>query len=407
MTARRVGLGIAVVAAIVIAVATLMPRVPAAHPGNYDPRCRICGPMTGVDLVGNVLLFMPLGAGLAIAGFTRRRAVQAGALASVAIELLQLAVIPGRDPSLVDVLANTLGTLGGVLIGAHWRTLVSPSRQASTVLAAASGAAYIAMIAAVSWALGPGLPEGPWYLERGIGTRLKPSGQVLDARASSEPMVGDTMTNVPTVRRDLLAGKPVTVTAAIAPGPSQATSFIQILDTSLDNIVTIDRRGDDAAFFSRLRGGSLRLQRIGVRLPGFFATSVGDTVTLSGARVGPRLEIAGERNGRASSITLLLTPGVGWALFVSFRGGLVTGTMLSDIAWTILLLLPFAYWSGRAARLTSPLRWHLTRLGVACAGIGLVPLVFRIGPSHWWEWLGAMVALLAGHLAATAGASSD
>ena len=150
MTARRVGLGIAVVTAIVIAIATLMPGVPAANPGNYDPRCRICGPMTGVDLVGNLLLFIPLGAGLAVAGITRRRTVQAGALASVAIELLQLTVIPGRDPSLVDVFANTLGTLAGALVGAHWRTLVFPDRHASPLLAVASGTAYVAMIALVS-----------------------------------------------------------------------------------------------------------------------------------------------------------------------------------------------------------------------------------------------------------------
>src|SRR5690349_4715229 len=121
-----------------------MPAVPAASPGNYDPRCRICGPVTGVDIIGNILLFVPLGVGLAVAGLARKRTVQVGALASVAIELLQLAVIPGRDPSLVDVIANTVGTLAGAFVGARWRMLVFPDRHTSRSLTVWSGAAFVA-----------------------------------------------------------------------------------------------------------------------------------------------------------------------------------------------------------------------------------------------------------------------
>ena len=410
MTPRRVGLAIGLVAALGIAAATLIPGKVAATAGNYAPRCRICGPMSGVDVVGNVLLFAPLGLGLAVAGFARRRTVQLGGLASIAIELLQFTIIPGRDTSVVDVAANTLGTFAGFVVGAHWRTLVFPDRRASRMLALTSGAAHVALAMVVSWALGPGLPDGSWYLERGIGTRLKPAGRVLDARASAEPMVGDTMTNVPTVRRELLAGRSIVVTAVIAPGPNQATSFIQILDTSLDNIVTIDRHRDDAAFYSRMRASDLGLQHIQVKMAGFFAASAGDTVTLTGARVGPRLEIAGERNGRRSSNALLLTPGLGWAFFLPTGAELERPIPIADVTWTALLLLPFGYWAGRAARMSAvPGRWHLTRIGVAATSIGVVPWLFAIGPSHWWEWTAGFAALLIGHVVGgrTADGSSD
>ena len=129
-------------------------------------------------------------------------------------------------------------------------------------------------------------------------------------------------------------------------------------------------------------------------------------MTLRGARVGPTLEISGERNGRSSSSALLLTPGLGWAFSVPMRGGIRPGTMFADIAWTMLLLLPFAYWAACAA-FSAPLVWHLTRLGLLAIGVGVVPLIFGIGPSHWWEWLAGVVALLIGHFAGAAGDSAD
>lgn len=399
MTARRVGIVIAAVAAAVIAVATLTPGTVAANPGSYDPRCRICGPLTGVDVIGNLLLFIPLGIGLAVAGVARSKVATIGAIASISIELMQI-VIPGRDPSIIDVISNTLGAFTGAVFGAHWRLFVLPTKRESTVLAVGSGAVYIAIVAFVSWALGPSLPDTSWYLERAIGTKLRPTGHVIDARASNEPMIGDTLTNVPTVRRDLLDGKRVSVTAEIAPGSTQATSFIQILSTSLDDIVTIDRRHDDAAFFSRMRGSDVRLQRIGVRLPGFFtAASKPDTVKLSGARVGASLELEGERNGHTSSTSLALTPSLGWAFFVPMRDGITGSMAIAGFAWTVLLVLPFAYWAACAARMApSALRWHLTRVVVVAAATGLVPILFSVGPGHWWEWIAGGVGLLLGQI---------
>ena len=74
------------VAMLAIAVATLMPAAVQANPGNYDPRCRMCGPLTGIDLLGNLLLFAPLGIGLAIAGVRRRTAVWLGTGLSLVVD---------------------------------------------------------------------------------------------------------------------------------------------------------------------------------------------------------------------------------------------------------------------------------------------------------------------------------
>jgi glycopeptide antibiotics resistance protein len=68
------------------------------------------------ESVLNVLLFVPLGAALAILRLSLPRAALLGLLASTAIELLQLYVVPGRFAQLQDILANTLGAAAGALL---------------------------------------------------------------------------------------------------------------------------------------------------------------------------------------------------------------------------------------------------------------------------------------------------
>ena len=73
-----------------------------------------------VNIVGNVLLFAPLGAGLQLLGWGGRRTVAAGFALSAAVELAQLA-IPGRTTSTADVLCNTAGAALGWWIASRAR----------------------------------------------------------------------------------------------------------------------------------------------------------------------------------------------------------------------------------------------------------------------------------------------
>jgi glycopeptide antibiotics resistance protein len=70
-----------------------------------------------VELASNVILFFPLGALVARIMGVRLwwSAAIAGFLISVAIELAQLAFLPARFPSVVDVAANTCGAALGAL----------------------------------------------------------------------------------------------------------------------------------------------------------------------------------------------------------------------------------------------------------------------------------------------------
>jgi len=80
-----------------------------------------------LDFLGNVILFVPLGFGLTCLTWTKRwqRLKQllvitvAGACLSLIVESLQL-FLPSRVASMLDILANTLGTLLGVVLFSLW-----------------------------------------------------------------------------------------------------------------------------------------------------------------------------------------------------------------------------------------------------------------------------------------------
>jgi glycopeptide antibiotics resistance protein len=77
-------------------------------------------------VIGNVVLFAPLGAVLRARGLALGQAAARGLALSFAIELTQLA-IPGRTTSVDDMLLNTLGVALGYLLAARW---LSGSRRA-------------------------------------------------------------------------------------------------------------------------------------------------------------------------------------------------------------------------------------------------------------------------------------
>jgi VanZ family protein len=82
-------------------------------------------PSVVTNAVGNIILFLPLGATLCLLGLRRRATLRAGFCLSAAIEITQL-FIPGRTTSADDVLCNTLGAVVGYLLVSRW----APDRRA-------------------------------------------------------------------------------------------------------------------------------------------------------------------------------------------------------------------------------------------------------------------------------------
>jgi len=80
-----------------------------------------------VNLVGNILLFAPLGAALARVRFRPLEAALLGCATSTAIEIAQH-FIPGRTSATDDILLNTMGTAIGWFLATRPRLLPSPTR---------------------------------------------------------------------------------------------------------------------------------------------------------------------------------------------------------------------------------------------------------------------------------------
>ncbi len=125
-------------AALLVGSATLWPT---DNPGSTATFCIVCGDLGGVDFVLNVVLFMPLGVGLRWLLGRWSLAALAGFGVTLLVETLQWRLIRGRDASLGDVLANTLGTIVGVWIaveGPRWLNATPlVARRLARVLCAA------------------------------------------------------------------------------------------------------------------------------------------------------------------------------------------------------------------------------------------------------------------------------
>ncbi len=133
---RHLGYLVLVLSLAFIGLMTLLPAPEEAARAAATPLdCILCGDLGSVDFLLNILLFVPLGVGLGLAGFSWRRAVVLAGLLSAGIELLQMKFIPGRDASLGDILSNTLGGGLGALLAARWQDLVFPSPRRSRRLA--------------------------------------------------------------------------------------------------------------------------------------------------------------------------------------------------------------------------------------------------------------------------------
>lgn len=102
------------ISVLIVAAVTLMPRSEYTSP-RFDWRLT-SSPRELAEAFLNVILFIPFGAALRSLSVRLPLAVPLGFVLSLAVELLQRFVIPGREGELQDLIANTLGALLGWLL---------------------------------------------------------------------------------------------------------------------------------------------------------------------------------------------------------------------------------------------------------------------------------------------------
>src|SRR4051812_41839062 len=146
-------------ALLLIALATLWPMPGPPHTWGF---CLVCGGRGLADLLLNIALFMPLGAALALRGRSRGRITQLALLLSAAIELSQF-YIPGRDPSISDVIANTSGAVLGALVVGSASVWLNPRPVLASRLSRTTTILAALMCLATGLLLTPAYPDSPYF----------------------------------------------------------------------------------------------------------------------------------------------------------------------------------------------------------------------------------------------------
>lgn len=257
--------GLLLVTGLFIAVATLTPI-----PGNTSTSLCLfaCGPRVTADALANILLFLPFGFALALAGMRPKRALLLGAAISLCIETAQLTLLTGRDANPADILANATGAFLGALLAAHLRAILNPPRERVRPLLVSAAAVMLGTVAATGFLLSPWLPGGDYHGQwnRYRGQYHAYPGEVVRVWVG-EAIIPRAGMAAPHLHEELLAGEPMVV--ALRAGPVQAwpTQIARIAQGE-GEVLLVSTAGDNLVLHSRSRSSLLRLDQPVVRLEG-------------------------------------------------------------------------------------------------------------------------------------------
>jgi hypothetical protein len=421
---RTFGQIITIASVAAIAMLTMTPSSSSQPAGARV--CLVCGSYGGTDVLLNMLLFIPFGVGLRLAGVRSRHAILLAAATSLAIELLQIRVVVGRDASLGDLVSNSVGAWVGIELAAHWRAWVLPYARHARRRAHAGALLWLVVLAGSAWAARPSLSRtmywGHWASTTGPGPLF--DGQVIRASVGGVILPWNPIPDSRSMRRRLLRGHQP-LEAVVRPGaPIDGLAQItRITDIRRRELIMLGQSGRDLVFRMRTHASDLRLRDPAVRIDNVFPDSAtvatarqrrhdAEPVRIAGAFTGQAYRVWTTSGGGTTSREVRLGPGLGWSFLIPFSYAAGGVALLFSAVWLGALLLPVAYWSARStadARPPSVKRESLanasasrtvTMLGMLVAtialGLGLVPLIFHEAPVHWSAWLGCGLGATAG-----------
>lgn len=323
------------------------------------------------ELLQNIILFVPLGIALALGPWRARRCIAAGALLSLAVEVTQQ-WLPGRDPSVGDLVFNTLGTAVGVVLTRTAPSWLWPARARSAWLSLAS-----AVLAATVWL--------------GTGCLLRPMLPGATALETRTPDLGPHMDiysgRVLSMTGRLGVTEPLRVVRILATAGTPSTRFAPILGVDdgpgpAGTIVAADRT--DLVLRNRSRSMFLGLDRPDLRARGALAgVTPGDTIAITAWTDPTRPAFCLGLNGK-EWCGLGYTMGDGWRLIFYPEHFPPVALALLNALWIAGWCLGIGWWGGG--------RRH-PATGVA---LGLVALTLLVGPG--------LVGLLATPIGEMAGA---
>jgi hypothetical protein len=389
----------------VIALATLVPSAPR---GSTPALCLLCGDAGLVDVLLNVLLFVPLGVGLALIGVRPWRTAGISAALSLVIECLQITIIVGRDASVGDLLMNSIGGVLGYALVDTAELWGRPSRRAARNLAVAWTLVWLVVQLIAGLALAPSMTVTQFYgqINRSITTPFP--GDVLAASAGGVVIPNHRLADSRPLR-DMLARRatPIEVTVIPHGRTSRPAPIVRIADADGNEILAVLQSKLDVMFVLRTRTGDWRLRPMTFRLARAFPPpdSIGrDTLRLIARYGQTAVTLESRWRERHVQREFRLTPSLGWTMVFPFdieTNGALSKTVLASL-WLAALVLPIGYWgwlaldrgaTARAHRLT---HWAAIVLVPLVLGLVAVPVGLGLQASTPWEWAAALGGVMLG-----------
>jgi hypothetical protein len=400
--ATRLGYIVAAAGLLFICGTTLVPRPEQTIFSSATPFfCLVCGDLGMIDVILNLILFMPFGFGLAWAGVRFRRVVAAGFAVTFFVEAMQFSIITGRDSSLSDLVTNSAGAAAGALLAIILPTLLRPQPAQARWLVRGGALALTAVLAATSWAMTPSLPRTIYWGQQAPAlTHLKPFlGRVLTARLGGENLpegrLGARASD--TVRTRLTEGDQLEAEAVPAGATPGLAPILSIFDLYRREIALLGQSDRDLVFRVRAHAQDALVRGPAIRLPEAFPASGEHTLHLTGSMANGVLEVS--RTGPTETLrrSVALGPGLGWSLVLPFEYAFGPEEPLLTALWLAGLLLPLGYWAawsyrrGRSAAGAAAIF-----AGALVIGLALTPLAFGLPAVAWSQWLASLAGLALG-----------
>ncbi len=350
------------IAASAIAYATLRP-MPTTNGDALPILCFACGELGGLDVVLNVILFLPLGAALVLAGWSVRQAAIACFLVSFTVEALQYEVIAGRDTSLSDLTTNSVGGWLGAWLLLHWRDWLTPTARTARLLAWGSSISAVAILAFTVAALRPTVPDGPYYGQYAPlrGTRVQFDGVVHAFVVGGVDIPYSIVDSADALRDSLRAGETwarANITTRSFP-PLRAD--IVRVGSRPEGIIALSQVQHDMLYRSRLRATDWRL-----RVP---TVMMRDAFPLRSAqyRIGGSLGARGwhmESHSPAGTrmYDVPFSALLAWSFFLPFEFPLDERRPFFNALWGGALLVPAGFYTAWATRGTRDRRRRWVRV---------------------------------------------
>ena len=324
------------------------------------------------ELLQNIILFMPLGICLTLTGVRPFRVVAAGALLSFTVEFLQQ-WIPGRDPSVGDIVCNTIGTALGVLlvVAAPLWLWVSPRRSAWQARITAALALFV------------------WY---GTGLLLRQEFPPGPYNIIPTPRIHAYANYEGTVLKVTPGFQSVEVRAVAAPTPPGRTSPLLAALAGQDERVLVLAVGDrDLTLGYDMPALHWTLEQPPLRLrDGMTQVAPSDTFTVATWHDSTNICLRVNATARCH---LGYTIGDGWKLIYSPEDWSPWLLGVINTLWMVGCVIGVGFWGARARSNGG----GLLGMAIVIAGVLMVPLLTGLKPTPIYEWIGAVGGMAVGY----------